>query len=66
MTTETCTGAPPDGRLRNDGGMRETTGSSAIVDGFAHAAANTDVMVMDQMNDLFAGLLLEPEDVGNR
>ncbi|GAA2569488.1 TetR/AcrR family transcriptional regulator [Mycolicibacterium diernhoferi] len=36
---------------------------SAIVDGFAHAAANTDVTVMDQMIDLFGGLLLESDDI---
>ncbi|MBU9763811.1 TetR/AcrR family transcriptional regulator [Mycobacterium sp. TNTM28] len=34
---------------------------SAIVDGFAHAAANTDVAVMDSMNQLFGRLLLEPD-----
>ncbi|MGV0738622.1 TetR/AcrR family transcriptional regulator [Mycobacterium syngnathidarum] len=33
---------------------------SAIVDGFAHAAANTDVAAMDSMNQLFDRLLLEP------
>lgn len=33
---------------------------SAIVDGFAHAAANTDVVAMDSMNQLFDTLLLEP------
>ena len=37
---------------------------SAIVDGFAHAAANTEATVMDQMNDLIGGLLLESEGVG--
>lgn len=31
----------------------------AIVDGFAHAAANTDVTGMDAMNELFGRLLLE-------
>lgn len=35
---------------------------SAIVDGFAHAAANADVTVMDQMNDLFGELLLESDN----
>jgi AcrR family transcriptional regulator len=34
---------------------------SAIVDGFAHAAAATDVTAMDRMNDLFDSLLLEPD-----
>ncbi|MGV0813345.1 TetR/AcrR family transcriptional regulator [Mycolicibacterium boenickei] len=32
---------------------------SAIVDGFAHAAANTDVTAMDSMTELFGTLLLE-------
>lgn len=35
---------------------------SAIVDGFAHAAASNDPAVMDRMNQLIDCLLLEPDD----
>lgn len=34
----------------------------AIVDGFAHAAAQTDVAAMDSMNELFGSLLLDEPD----
>ena len=34
---------------------------SAIVDGFAHAAASVDVAEMDRMSDLFDDLLLESD-----
>jgi len=34
----------------------------AIVDGFAHAAAQTDVAAMDSMNELFGRLLLDEPD----